>query len=350
MLKRSTLRSLGLLALFCGSSALAGSESAATREVELIETSVCRLIELSARTQSLPVAFLTRLIWQESSFRSNSISPAGAQGIAQFMPKTADERGLANPFDPEEAIPKSAELLADLKQRFGNLGLAAAAYNAGPARVANWLVGHGNLPAETGDYVLTITRHPVQDWIGDAAAETITDSAISSKLSCLQATAAIRRSEPRSVAASALFAPWGVQLAGSFSKAAALAAYTRAQRTYSAIIGRSNPWSSAVACPAAASLHTIKYAHLRPRARQLTHFVKRSSAQVSLALVSSCGVQAALETSPSSRATMRAMPRRFPATYKAHSSGHHRQPARALCSPHTAIPIGPVSIFSMDRN
>ena len=241
MLERSTLRSLGLLALFCGSSALAGSESAATGKVESVETSVCRLIESSARTQSLPVAFLTRLIWQESSFRSNSISPAGAQGIAQFMPKTADERGLANPFDPEEAIPKSAELLAELKQRFGNLGLAAAAYNAGPARVANWLVGHGNLPAETGDYVLTITRHPVQDWIGDAAAETITDSAISSKLSCLQATAAIRRSEPRSVAASALFAPWGVQLAGSFSKAAALAAYTRAQRSYSAIIGKIEP-------------------------------------------------------------------------------------------------------------
>jgi Transglycosylase SLT domain/SPOR domain len=242
MLERSILRSLGLLALFCGSSALAGSESAATGKVESIETSVCRLIESSARTQSLPVAFLTRLIWQESSFRPNTISPAGAQGIAQFMPKTADERGLANPFDPEEAIPKSAELLADLKQRFGNLGLAAAAYNAGPARVANWLAGHGNLPAETRDYVLTITRLPVEDWIGDAAAaETITDSAISSKLSCLQATAAIRRSEPRSVAASALFAPWGVQLAGSFSKAAALAAYTRARSSYSAIIGKIEP-------------------------------------------------------------------------------------------------------------
>ena len=221
MLERSTLRSLGLLALFCGSSALAGSESAATGKVESVETSVCRLIESSARTQSLPVAFLTRLIWQESSFRPDTISPAGAQGIAQFMPKTADERGLANPFDPEEAIPKSAELLADLKQRFGNLGLAAAAYNAGAARVANWLTDHGNLPAETRDYVLTITRHPVEDWIGDAAAETITDGAISSKPSCLQATAAIRRSEPRSVAASALFAPWGVQLAGSFSKAGA---------------------------------------------------------------------------------------------------------------------------------
>src|SRR6202047_1231394 len=240
MLERSTLRSLGLLALFCGSSALAGSESAATGKVESIETSVCRLIESSARTQSLPVAFLTRLIWQESSFRPNTISPAGAQGIAQFMPKTADEPGLANPFDPEEATPKSAELLADLKQRFGNLGLAAA-YNAGPARVANWLAGHGNLPAETRDYVLTITRHPAEDWIGDAMAETITDSTISSKLSCLQATAAIRRSEPRSVAASALFAPWGVQPAGSFSKAAALAAFTRARSSYSAIIGKIEP-------------------------------------------------------------------------------------------------------------
>jgi Transglycosylase SLT domain len=241
MLERSTLRSLGLLALFYGSSALAGSESPATGKVESIETSVCRLIESSARTQSMPIAFLTRLIWQESSFRPNTISPAGAQGIAQFMPKTADGRGLANPFDPEEAIPKSAELLADLKQRFGNLGLAAAAYNAGPARVANWLAGHGNLPAETRDYVLTITRHPVEDWIGDAAAETITDGAISSKLSCLQATAAIRRSEPRSVAASALVAPWGVQLAGSFSKAAALAAYTRARSSYSVIIGKIEP-------------------------------------------------------------------------------------------------------------
>jgi len=241
MLERSTLRSLGLLALFCGSTALAGSESAVTGKVESIETSVCRLIELAARTQNLPVGFLTRLIWQESSFRPNTISSAGAQGIAQFMPKTADERGLANPFDPEEAIPKSADLLADLKQRFGNLGLAAAAYNAGPARVANWLAGHGNLPAETRDYVLTITRRPVEDWIGDAAAETITDSAMSSKLSCLQATAAIRRSEPRSVAASALFAPWGVQLAGSFSKSAALAAYARARSSYSAIIGKIEP-------------------------------------------------------------------------------------------------------------
>ena len=110
MVERSILRSLGLLSLFCGSTVLAGSESVATGKVESIETSVCRLIESSARTQSLPVAFLTRVIWQESSFRPNTISPAGAQGIAQFMPKTADERGLANPFDPEEATASPDQL------------------------------------------------------------------------------------------------------------------------------------------------------------------------------------------------------------------------------------------------
>ena len=112
MLERSTLRSLGLLALFYGSPVLAGSESAATDKVESIETSVCRLIESSARTQNLPVAFLTRLIWQESSFRPNVISPAGAQGIAQFMPKTADERGLAKPFGTNPMTFRPSEFIA----------------------------------------------------------------------------------------------------------------------------------------------------------------------------------------------------------------------------------------------
>jgi Transglycosylase SLT domain/SPOR domain len=239
MPKRSALRSLGLLALYCGSSALAGSESAPEGEVESTETSLCRLIESAARTQSLPVAFLTRLIWQESSFRPNAVSPAGAQGIAQFMPRTADERGLANPFDPEEAIPKSAELL--LRRRFGNFGLAAAAYNAGPARVAKWLAGDGTLPAETRDYILTVTRHPAEDWIGGAASETLSAGAISAQLSCSQTAASIRRSETPSIASSALFAPWGVQLAGSFSKAAALAAYKRALSSYVALLGKMEP-------------------------------------------------------------------------------------------------------------
>src|SRR5204862_4916557 len=117
-----------------------------------------------------PVGFMTRVIWRESSFRAAAISPAGAEGIAQFMPATAQERGLADPFDPEQAIPKAARLLADLRRQFGSLGVAAAAYNAGPARVASWRRGEGELPAVTRAYVRFVTEDaPMQS--ADLAAD-----------------------------------------------------------------------------------------------------------------------------------------------------------------------------------
>jgi hypothetical protein len=93
------------------------------------------------------------------------VSPAGAQGIAQFMPETAAHRGLRNPFDPREALPKAAELLSDLKERFGNLGLAAAAYNAGPRRIEEWLRGNVILPSETAAYVRITTGKSPAAWI-----------------------------------------------------------------------------------------------------------------------------------------------------------------------------------------
>ena len=101
------------------------------------------------------------------AFQPSAVSPAGAMGVAQFMPGTASERGLSNPFDPATAIPASAKLLGELAQRFGNLGLAAAAYNAGPNAVAGWLSGAGFMPIETQDYVLAITGHDVEEWRGD---------------------------------------------------------------------------------------------------------------------------------------------------------------------------------------
>ena len=94
-----------------------------------------------------------------------------AQGIAQFMPGTASERRLLDPFDPVQALPKSAEFLAELRGQFGNLGLAAAAYNAGPRRVQEWIAGTGSLPSETRNYVYAITGTSADDWaaIGDKA-------------------------------------------------------------------------------------------------------------------------------------------------------------------------------------
>jgi len=133
------------------------------------QNSLCLLIESAARANGLPVEFFARVIWQESRFRADAVGPATrsgkrAEGIAQFMPGTAAERQLLNPFDPIQALPKSAEFLRDLRRQFGNLGLAAAAYNAGPRRVREWMNGAGAMPSETRNYVFAITGASVEQW------------------------------------------------------------------------------------------------------------------------------------------------------------------------------------------
>jgi hypothetical protein len=202
--------------------------------MEPVDQAVCRLIESAARAHQLPVGFMTRVIWRESSFRPRVVSPAGAEGIAQFMPETAQERGLADPFDPEQAIPKAASLLADLRRRFGSLGAAAAAYNAGPARVASWLRGEAQLPMQTQTYVRLVTEHAVED----GAAVPVTDS--DDGQSCLALAAELRRERGGTGdddEGFAPFAPWGVQLSGNFSKAVALASFERARQRYAKAIG-----------------------------------------------------------------------------------------------------------------
>lgn len=126
---------------------------------------LCSLLASSAEDNALPVAFFVRLIWQESGFDSRSVSSAGALGVAQFMPEVAQELGVSDPFDPREAVPASAQLLRGLHAKFGNLGLAAAAYNAGPGRVLSWLKKRSGLPKETRDYVQIITGVPAEHWI-----------------------------------------------------------------------------------------------------------------------------------------------------------------------------------------
>src|SRR4051812_25758296 len=216
---------------------------------ETIDQALCRMIEGAAARHRLPVDFFTRLIWQESSFRPGAVSSAGARGVAQFMPGTAAERGLSDPFDPEQAIPKSAELLDDLRTRFGNLGLAAAAYNGGPARVEAWLAGKGALPGETQSYVRIITGRGADDWAkatrGAAPAEGAEEAA---PTRCLILAAAFRRGTDRRMMEAyagpieqSPIAPWGVQVAGNFSKDRALASYARARQQHAAILGEVAP-------------------------------------------------------------------------------------------------------------
>ena len=93
--------------------------------------------EISRASQrwNIGAALLSAQIYAESNFNPNAGSPAGAQGIAQFMPGTARSYGLSNPFDPAAAIDAQAHLMHDLLRQLGSVPLALAAYNAGPAPV-----------------------------------------------------------------------------------------------------------------------------------------------------------------------------------------------------------------------
>ena len=94
----------------------AAADIAANQPKPFVDT-VCPLMQQQADAMGLPAMFFVRLIWKESRFNPGAVSPKGAQGIAQFMPGTAADRGLDDPFEPKSAIVHSASLLADLKIR-----------------------------------------------------------------------------------------------------------------------------------------------------------------------------------------------------------------------------------------
>jgi len=147
---------------------------------------VCRTLEEAAAENALPVEFFARVIWQESGFNSRDLSNKGAKGIAQFMPQTAHSQGLRDPFNPIEALRHSAGYLRELRERFGNLGLAAAAYNAGPGRVSAWLINHRLLPGETRNYVAMVTGRTADEWASRSPPQTV-DTTIPQGVPCTQA-------------------------------------------------------------------------------------------------------------------------------------------------------------------
>jgi Transglycosylase SLT domain len=171
--------------------------------VETVQEARCRIVANASHATGLPVGVLTRLIWIESRFKSGATSPTGAQGIAQFMPAMAAKRGLHDPYDPEQAIPHAAKLLIDLEQRFGNIGLATAAYNAGSARVANWLAGSCGLPHTARAYVIALTGRTPEHWAATGRAQLGMDA---SSQSCIEITRILRDQDGADQAA---IYPWG---------------------------------------------------------------------------------------------------------------------------------------------
>jgi hypothetical protein len=132
-----------------------GGDGRATRAVQsFVPAHFAPLIIRAAQRWSVSAQLLAAQLYAESGFNPFARSPAGAEGIAQFMPGTAEAMGLLDPFDPGAAINAQAHLMRDLLGRFGSVPLALAAYNAGPGSVA----ACGCIPpfSETRAYVTKI--------------------------------------------------------------------------------------------------------------------------------------------------------------------------------------------------
>jgi hypothetical protein len=174
----------------------------------------CNAIAVFSKRHGLNEGFFARLIWQESRFDPNALSPADARGIAQFIPSTALLRGLKDPYNPADALEHSAQYLAEMVRSYGNEGLAAIGYNGGEGRAEGFLAGKG-LAQETVNYVPIITGLTAEQW-RDAPPEAPDfrlDPARSFYSACSamarnRALTPLRRAQPPPPA----LKPWGVQL------------------------------------------------------------------------------------------------------------------------------------------
>ncbi|MFD0914910.1 lytic transglycosylase domain-containing protein [Pseudahrensia aquimaris] len=235
MLRNSIAVALGLLCLV--STAQASEDTKAKWTADR----VCKTIENAAAAHDVPKDFFARLIWTESRFDVNALSPVGAQGIAQFMPGTAQERGLANPYDPEQALPASAALLRDHKNRFGNWVMAAAAYNAGPDRVRRWIEGNSFMPFETQNYIVSIFGLRIDRFKDSKAKATIPKLAKGRSFNEACRGLPIRRTRAKLGLLTAAYQPWGVQVAGNFSQSRAINSWLRVRAKLGLVLDASEP-------------------------------------------------------------------------------------------------------------
>jgi hypothetical protein len=192
----------------------------------------CQAIRDVTRNHGLDTGFFTRLIWQESRFDPNALSPAGAQGIAQFMPQTAKLRGLTASYNPALALDHSAHYLAVLTERFGNVGLAAVAYNGGEKRATNFIARTNGLAQETTNYVEIITGQSAEHW-RDSPPEKLDLTLQKEKpfmSACLELAQNRQLSKMKSLRPQPKLPTWGVQMASGSTQAKAQAMYKRNAR------------------------------------------------------------------------------------------------------------------------
>lgn len=115
------------------------------------------IIEQSANKYGVDPDLLTALVKQESNFNPNAVSSAGAMGLGQLMPGTANDMGVSDPFNPEQNLDGSAKYLSMMLSRYNSIELALAAYNAGPKSVDScWCIPSNG---ETHRYVTNVMNY-----------------------------------------------------------------------------------------------------------------------------------------------------------------------------------------------
>jgi len=129
--------------------------SAFSRNIERAPGHILSLIQGAATKAGIDPALFEALVGRESSFDPNAVSIAGAKGLAQLMPRTAESLGVTSIFDPEQNLNAGARYLAQMLRQFdGNKELALAAYNAGPGTVRQV----NGVPPESAGYVRDVLK------------------------------------------------------------------------------------------------------------------------------------------------------------------------------------------------
>lgn len=207
--------------------------------VETFVPDICRTIERAAVDAQLDKHFLARLLWKESLFEPNAISPKGAEGIAQFMPGTARLVQLDDAFNPAKAVHAAANYLRRLELTFGNIGMAAVAYNGGEGRAERFRASGGTLPYETMDYVQAITGFDAWSWRTDPPAPDKVDLRLDREKPFFEACTelASKRKLRQFEGARPTVQPWGVMLASHPSRAGVQRQIGALQRKLRPVLG-----------------------------------------------------------------------------------------------------------------
>ena len=206
-----------------GDASTAGEPRGGSAQVPTADD-ICRALEQSAAENALPVEFFARVIWQESRFDAQAVSPKGAAGIAQFMPATASWHGLADPFDPVRRCGIRLLIYENYSTDLATLDLQQRRTMQVQAESAPGSQAIVALPAETRNYVALVTGWTADEWASSSPPEKA-ETTIPQGVPCTRLANLILAPKQERQRIAAYIPRWGVPLAAHLSESTAWAIY-----------------------------------------------------------------------------------------------------------------------------